>query len=428
MPVTAVIGSQWGDEGKGKVTDYLAGKADVIVRYQGGTNAGHTITVGSSVFKLKLIPSGILYPGKICLLGNGMVIDPAALLEEISSLKAKGIEISNLYISNRAHVIMPYHRYLDELTEDHLGQDQIGTTRRGIGPAYMDKFSRLGIRVVDLLDRSELERKLTVVLPQKNAILENIYSASAFDLNKLLDDLIVFGQELSPYVADVSFALYNYIEEGKNVLLEGAQGTMLDIDHGTYPFVTSSTPTAGGACAGSGLPPTAIDRVTGVVKAYTTRVGGGPFPSELRDDTGDYIRQKGAEFGTVTGRPRRVGWLDGVIIRYARRINGISRLIITKIDVLSGLKQVAVCTGYEYQSSCLETPPASLGVFERCKPRLEWFPGWEEDISKCQSYDELPSQARDYLEFIEEFVGAKIAIVSVGPGREQTIIREDLFQ
>ncbi|MBS4030405.1 MAG: adenylosuccinate synthase [Clostridiales bacterium] len=427
MSTVVLIGSQWGDEGKGKVTDFLAEKADVVVRYQGGTNAGHTLTVGDEVFKLHLIPSGILYPGKRCIIGNGVVLDAAALTKEMAGLQERNIDISQLRISDRAHVVMPYHKRFDELDEEQRGKGKIGTTLRGIGPAYMDKVHRTGMRVADLLDEQELRGKLTLLLEGKNLLLTKVYDAEPFDADLLFEEYRKYADILRPYVTDTSLLLDEEIRSGSKILFEGAQGTMLDLDHGTYPFVTSSSPTAGGACMGTGVGPTRINHVLGVAKAYTTRVGDGPFPSELHDETGDRIREIGREYGTTTGRPRRIGWLDAVVLRYASRINGLSYLALTLLDVLTGQETIKICTAYRYKGETIQHVPAMLGALEECEPVFEEFPGWQEDLAKIDRFEDFPAAAKNYVRRVAELTEVPVALVSVGPKRKQTKILHDIF-
>jgi adenylosuccinate synthase len=424
MTRLVVVGAQWGDEGKGKIIDFLAQKAEVVVRYQGGNNAGHTVEVGQETYKLHLIPSGILYPDTLCIVGNGVVINPAVMLEEIKNLNNRGIDTSNLRVSDRCHVIMPYHIRIDDLEEDRKGEAKIGTTRRGIGPCYMDKTERIGIRVCDLLDRDIFKEKLAANLEMKNLVLEKIYGQPPIDFDEVFEKYCAYAEKLRPYVEDTTIILYKAVKDDRRILFEGAQGTLLDNDLGTYPFVTSSHPVAGGVCIGSGIGPTYINHVMGVVKAYTTRVGKGPFPTELLDDTGDAMREKGHEYGTTTGRPRRCGWLDAVMLKFAVRINGLNSIAITKLDILSGLDKVKICVGYEYEGKTVEEFPASLATLEKCKPVYEELDGWNEDISNVTSYESLPANAKKYLEKIEQITGTKISIVSVGPRRSQTIVLE----
>lgn len=427
MSTVVLVGTQWGDEGKGKVTDFLADKADLVVRYQGGNNAGHTVVVGEREFKLHLIPSGILYPEKICVIGSGVVIDPGVLLKEMEYLKQRGISVDNLRISNRAHVIFPYHRQQDQAEEEHKGENKIGTTVRGIGPAYMDKSARTGIRICDLLDQEMFASLLERNIKAKNHLLTKVYGGEELDYESILLEYQGYAEVLGRYVTDDSLLINEALQDGKKVLFEGAQGTLLDIDYGTYPYVTSSHPTAGGACLGAGIGPTKIDKVIGVAKAYTTRVGEGPFVTELKDETGDYMRTKGGEFGTTTGRPRRCGWFDAVVARYAARINGLSYLAVTKLDVLSGLDKVKICTAYSYRGELIKEFPASLRVLEECVPVYEEFDGWHEEISSATSMEELPASARQYLERISQVAGVPIALIGVGSKRSQTILTTDLY-
>lgn len=426
MTVVALVGTQWGDEGKGKITDVLASRADVVARYQGGNNAGHTVVVGENTYKLHLVPSGIFYAGTTCLIGNGVVVDPKVLCEEISYLHQQGISTADLYVSEKAHVIMPYHRVLDRLEEGQRLR-KIGTTGRGIGPAYVDKYMRMGIRMLDLRNRESLERALDQVLPLKNQLLQKIYDHPGFDRDELVEEYLAYGEAIVPLLADTSLLIDQARQRGEDILLEGAQGTLLDVDHGTYPFVTSSNPTAGGAAPGVGIGPNQIDQVIGVVKAYTTRVGEGPFVSELQDATGDLIRERGREFGTTTGRPRRCGWFDAVLVRYSVRVNGLTGLSLTLLDVLDALENVQVCVAYEYRGRRLEHLPADLEMLKECKPIYETLPGWQEDITGAKSFADLPQRAQEYLKFLEKQVGCPIQIVSVGPRRDQTIILRQVF-
>lgn len=427
MSTVVLIGAQWGDEGKGKVTDFLAEKADIIVRYQGGNNAGHTVVVDDAEFKLHLIPSGILYPEKLCVIGNGVVIDPKVLIQELDSLVKRGVPIGQLRISQRAHVIMPYHRLMDAVEEEQKGDAKIGTTKRGIGPTYTDKASRVGIRIVDLIDKEEFPELLKANVERKNEVFEKMFNTEGFNFKEVLQEYQGYADTLEPMVDDVSVLVHNAIKEGKNVLFEGAQGTLLDLDHGTYPYVTSSHPTAAAACLGTGVGPTTIDRVIGIAKAYTTRVGEGPFPTELLDKLGEEIRANGNEFGTTTGRPRRCGWFDAVILRYAARISGLDSLAITKLDVLSGLPIIKLCSGYRYKGEIIREFPASLRELAKCEPVYEEFPGWTEDISNVTKYEDLPANAKRYLERIVELTEVKIALIGVGVKRSQTIIVENLY-
>lgn len=427
MSAVVLIGSQWGDEGKGKITDFLAEKADLVVRYQGGNNAGHTVVVGDQEFKLHLIPSGILYPGSTCIIGNGVVIDPLVLVKELEYLESRGISTENLKLSLRAHLIMPYHIRLDELEEERKGANKIGTTRRGIGPAYMDKAARVGIRLVDLLDEEEFAERLKINLDEKNRLFNKIYDTEGFDFKEVFDQYRGYLPKLQKYITDTSVIIHKFLSEKKNVLFEGAQGTLLDMDHGTYPYVTSSHPVAGAACIGAGVGPSEINKTIGVVKAYTTRVGEGPFPTELMDADGDYIREKGHEFGTTTGRPRRCGWLDIVILRYAARINGLNSIAVTKLDVLDHVEKIKLCTAYEYRGQVLMDFPASLKALSECKPIYEEYEGWMSDTSKARKYEDLPENARIYLDRVSELINVPPSIIAVGPNREQTIILEKIF-
>jgi len=427
MSTVVVVGTQWGDEGKGKITDYLAESAEVVARYQGGNNAGHTIIFDGNKYKLHLIPSGIFYRDKICVIGNGMVIDPKALVAELEYLHGFGFSTKNLKISDRAHVIMPYHIKLDGVEEESRGQNKIGTTRKGIGPAYMDKAARIGIRIADLLDREEFARKLERNLAEKNRLLEKMYNTTGFELNEVLEEYQGYAEIIRPYVTDTSVVLNDAIDRGNRVLFEGAQGVMLDIDQGTYPYVTSSNPIAGGVTIGSGVGPTKIHQVIGVAKAYTTRVGDGPFPTELTDAIGDHIREVGAEYGTTTGRPRRIGWFDSVVVRHARRVSGITGLAITKLDTLTGLDTLRICTAYKYNGEVLESFPANLNILAKCEPVYEELPGWKEDITGVRNLNDLPENARHYMERISQLTGIPMSIFSVGPDREQTVIVRGIY-
>lgn len=422
MPSVVVVGTQWGDEGKGKITDFLSEHSEVIARYQGGNNAGHTIIFGGETYKLHLIPSGIFYKDKISVIGNGMVVDPKALVTELKGLHERGVETDNLRISNRAHVILPYHIKQDEVEEARRGNHKIGTTLKGIGPAYMDKAARIGIRIADLLDREVFEEKLRRNLGEKNRLFEKFYETVGLDADAILEEYYGYGQEIAKYVTDTSKVLNDALDEGRRVLFEGAQGVMLDIDQGTYPFVTSSNPVAGGVTIGAGVGPTKISHVVGVCKAYTSRVGDGPFPTELFDDVGQQIREVGKEYGTTTGRPRRIGWFDSVVVRHARRVSGLTDLTVNSIDVLTGLKTVKICTAYRYNDELITEYPANLRILADCEPVYEELPGWDEDITGCQSLDELPENARHYLERIAQLTGVPISIFSVGPDRNQTNI------
>jgi adenylosuccinate synthase len=420
-----VIGAQWGDEGKGKITDLLSKSADVVVRSQGGVNAGHTVVVRGQTFKLHLIPSGILYPDTECIIGSGTVIDPEVLIQEMEQLKALNVSFKNLTISQTAHVTMPYHRSIDLAAEERRGEYKIGTTGRGIGPTYADKSERTGIRVIDLMCPEELQKKLKWTIDYKNVLLEKLYNLPPLDSAEVIDRYLHYAKVLRPYVIDSSLKIYEAIKKKKNILFEGAQGTLLDLDHGTYPYVTSSNPIAGGSCVGAGVGPTAIDRVIGVAKAYTTRVGEGPFPTELKDETGEMLGDRGAEFGTTTGRRRRCGWFDGVIGRYAVRINGLDCLAITKMDILDTLEEIKVCVAYEVDGEICHHFPSDASRFARCKPVYKTLKGWQKSTADCRTLEDLPQAALDYLKFLAELMEVSIAIVSVGPGREQTIVVED---
>jgi adenylosuccinate synthase len=420
-----VIGAQWGDEGKGKITDLLSRSADVVVRYQGGNNAGHTVVVGDRTFKLHLIPSGILYPKTECIIASGTVIDPKVLLEEVDRLKDLGISTDNLFIAETAHVTMPYHRVLDRASEDQRAEHKIGTTGRGIGPTYADKSERVGIRVIDLVDGKRLAKKLRWAIEQKNIVLQKLYNLEPLDADAIIEEYRGYADRLRPHVVDASLKIDAAIRERRNILFEGAQGTLLDLDHGTYPYVTSSNPVAGGACIGAGVGPTSIDRVIGVAKAYTTRVGEGPFPTELHDATGELIGSRGAEFGTTTGRKRRCGWFDGVIGRYAVRINGLDCLAVTKLDVLDDLDEIKVCTAYELDGQVVRDFPSDARAFARAIPIYETLPGWKQSTSECKTVEELPLEAKEYLKFLADLTGTPIAIISLGASRGQTIIVED---
>ena len=425
MANVIVIGAQWGDEGKGKITDLLSRSADVVVRSQGGVNAGHTVVVQGQTFKLHLIPSGILYPNTECIIGSGTVIDPQVLIEEIEQLNALGIEADNLYISQTAHITMPYHREIDMAAEKSRGEYKIGTTGRGIGPTYADKSERTGIRVLDLMNPEHLQKQLKWTIDYKNVILEKLYNLTPLNSETVIEEYLKYAERLRPYVIDSSLKIYEAVQQKKNILFEGAQGTLLDLDHGTYPYVTSSNPIAGGACVGAGIGPTAIDRVIGVAKAYTTRVGEGPFPTELNGEIGHFLGDKGSEFGTTTGRRRRCGWFDAVIGRYAVRINGLDCLAITKLDVLDELEEIKVCVAYKIDGQICDHFPTNASQFANCQPVYQTLPGWQESTTNCRCLTDLPKQALDYLKFLAELMEVPIAIVSVGPSRDQTIIVED---
>jgi adenylosuccinate synthase len=423
MSATVVIGAQWGDEGKGKITDVLAEDANVVVRYQGGNNAGHTIVVGEERFALTLIPSGVLQPLVTPVIGNGCVVDPAVLLNEMDTLASRDIDPSRVRVSSNAHLIMPYHRKLDAVMERFLGRHQIGTTKRGIGPAYMDKISRQGIRMQDLFDPKIFRSKLETALKDKNRLLTKVYNQMPMDIEPIAEEYLGFADRLHEHVTDTSLLIWEAIRNGKNVLFEGAQGTLLDIDHGTYPFVTSSNPTAGGAATGAGIGPTAIDRVIGVAKAYISRVGSGPFPTELDNPIGERMVEIGGEFGTVTGRRRRCGWLDGVALRYAVRVNGITEIAFTKLDVLSGFETLRVATAYDSLEARYSEFPRQQRVLYNCKPVYDDLPGWEDDISKATRFEDLPKEARHYVEYVEDMAGVPIRTLSVGPSRAATLTR-----
>ncbi|MHA0857542.1 adenylosuccinate synthase [Paenibacillus sp. CMAA1364] len=420
MSTVVVVGTQWGDEGKGKITDFLAESADVVARYQGGNNAGHTILIDNKKFKLSLIPSGVFYEDKVCVIGNGMVINPAALIEEIKYIHDHGFTTNNLVISDRAHVIMPYHILIDALEEGRKGENKIGTTQKGIGPCYMDKVSRSGIRIVDLMDAEEFEIRLRHMMNEKNVVLQQIYGVEPLDIEQVLKQYLEYADVIRKYVTDTSVVLNDAIDDKRKVLFEGAQGVMLDIDQGTYPYVTSSNPTAGGVCVGSGVGPSKIQQVIGVAKSYTTRVGDGPFPTELDNEIGDYIRETGHEYGTVTGRARRVGWFDSVVVRHAGRVSGITGLSLNSLDVLSGLETVKICTGYKYRGEVIHAYPASLKMLAECEAVYEELPGWKEDITSVKTLEELPENTRNYVNRVAELTGIPIAIFSVGRNREQT--------
>lgn len=427
MATAMVLGTQWGDEGKGKIVDYLAQKADVVIRSQGGNNAGHTVVADGQSFALRLLPSGILFSEKTCIIGNGVVVNPEVLLEEIDGMVKKGVTISKLEVSTRAHVIMPYHIRIDEEDEKLRGDDKIGTTKNGIGPCYADKINRVGIRIGDLMDRDVFYQKLKTNLELKNRLFATYYNCEGFDFEEIFTKYTVLAERIRPYVKDTEYSANQYIKEGKKVLFEGAQATMLDLDHGTYPFVTSSNPTAGGACVGSGVGPRMMSNIIGVVKAYTTRVGAGPFPAEQSNKIGEYLRETGHEFGTVTGRSRRCGWFDSVVVRYAAMLNSLDYLAITRLDILDGLDTINICKGYMYKGIELKEYPESLNILQDVEPVYEELPGWKTDISGCKSYDELPENARYYVERISQLVGVPLGIVSVGPDRSQTMVLHDVF-
>ncbi|MET9631364.1 adenylosuccinate synthase [Lentzea sp. NPDC006480] len=428
MPAVVLIGAQWGDEGKGKATDILGERVQWIVRYQGGNNAGHTVVLpDGQKFALHLIPSGILTPGVKNVIGNGVVVDPGVLLEELAGLEEKGVDTSGLLISSDAHLIMPYHVAIDKVTERYLGKAKIGTTGRGIGPAYQDKLARVGVRVQDLLDEKILQQKVEAALDFKNQVLVKVYNRKALDPDQVVEQVLERGQHFVHRIADTRLLLNQALDRDEIVVLEGSQGTLLDVDHGTYPFVTSSNPTSGGATVGSGVGPTRISTVIGILKAYTTRVGSGPFPTELNDDQGEYLRKQGGEFGVTTGRSRRTGWFDAVIARYASRVNGITDYFLTKLDVLSGLEKVPVCVAYEVDGRRVDEMPMTQTDVHHAVPVYEELPGWFEDISHCRSFDELPANAKSYVEYLESIIGARVSAIGVGPGRDQTIVRHDVL-
>ena len=425
MASVVIVGSQWGDEGKGKMTDYLSQEADVVVRSQGGNNAGHSIVFDGKKFALRLVPSGIFGAKKLSVIGNGVVVNPKALLEELHYLEENDIDVSGLRISNRAHVTMPYHILLDKCEENAKGDQKVGTTQKGIGPTYMDKVARIGIRMCDLLEKDTFEKKLRENLKIKNEMFTKIYGVEPLKFEDIFDEYYQYGQELKKYVTDTSLLINDEMDANKKVLFEGAQGTMLDIDDGTYPYVTSSNPAAGGAATGAGVGPNRIDRVVGMCKAYTTRVGEGPFPTELTDQIGDHIRETGHEYGVVTGRPRRVGWFDAVALRHAHRVDGLDYLSLNLLDVLSGLKTIKIARAYELDGQEINYYPASLAELDRCKPIYDELPGWDEDITHVTKFDDLPENAKNYLKRIEELTATPLATVSVGPDREQTMILHD---
>jgi len=428
MPAVVLLGAQWGDEGKGKATDLLGDRVDYVVRYQGGNNAGHTVVIGDQKYALHLLPSGILSPNVIPVIGNGVVIDPAVLLTEIKGLNERGIDTSKLKISTNAHLITPYHRTIDKVSERFLGKSKIGTTGRGIGPAYADKINRIGIRVQDLFDQSIFKQKIEAALHDKNQILVKVFNRKGITVEEVIDEYLGYAEILKPYVTDTSLLLDQALQQGKVVLLEGSQGTLLDVDHGTYPFVTSSNPTAGGASTGSGIGPTKITRVIGILKAYTTRVGSGPFPTELFDEDGEALRKIGGEVGVTTGRNRRCGWFDAPIARYAVRVNGLTDFFLTKLDVLTGWEKIPVCVAYEIDGKRVEELPASQSDFHHAKPIYEYLPGWEENISKARSVTDLPMNAQEYVKFLEKISGAPMSAIGVGPGRDETIVVRDLIK
>jgi len=427
MPAIVIIGAQWGDEGKGKATDLLSGRIDYVVKFNGGNNAGHTVVVGDQKYALHLLPSGILTPGVIPVIGNGVVVDIEVLFDELTALSSRGVDVSRLLVSANAHVITQYHRTLDKVTERFLGKRQIGTTGRGIGPAYADKINRVGIRIQDLFDENILRQKVEGALHQKNHLLVKIYNRRAIAVDEVVEDLLSYAERLRPMVADTGLLLNQALDAGKTIVFEGGQATMLDVDHGTYPFVTSSNSTSGGAATGSGVAPARLTRVIGIVKAYTTRVGSGPFPTELEDESGEWLRAKGFEFGTTTGRPRRTGWYDAPIARYSARINGVTDYVMTKLDVLTGLETIPVCVAYEVDGVRVDEVPVSQSDFHHAVPIYEEFPGWSEDITGARTFEDLPKNAQDYVLAIEAMSGSRISAIGVGPDREAIIVRHDLI-
>jgi adenylosuccinate synthase len=427
MPAIVIVGAQWGDEGKGKATDVLGSRVDYVVKFNGGNNAGHTVVIGDEKYALHLLPSGILTPGCVPVIGNGVVVDLPVLFEEIDALETRGVDTSRLVVSANAHVIAEYHRTLDKVAERFLGSSRIGTTGRGIGPTYADKMNRIGVRVQDIFDEKILRQKIEGALDIKNQLLTKVYNRRAISVDEILDELLSRRDRLRPMVADTGLLLSDALDRDETVLLEAGQATLLDVDHGTYPFVTSSSATAGGACTGSGIPPTRIERVIGIAKAYTTRVGEGPFPTELLDDSGEFLRKTGAEYGTTTGRPRRCGWFDAVIARYAARVNGVTDFVLTKLDVLTGLEKVPVCVAYDVDGTRHDEMPVNQTDFHHAKPVYEEFPGWWEDISSARTLDDLPANARRYVQAVEAMSGAKISTIGVGPGRDESVVVHDLL-
>ena len=427
MPAVVIVGAQWGDEGKGKATDLLGSRIDYVVKFNGGNNAGHTVVVGNEKYALHLLPSGILSPGVVPVIGNGVVVDLEVLVHELDGLIARGIDVSRLVVSANAHVITKYHVTMDKVTERFLGKRQIGTTGRGIGPAYADKINRVGIRIQDLFDESILRQKVEGALEQKNHLLVKVYNRRAITVDQIVDDLLSYTERLRPMVADTSLLLDQALTRGETVVLEGGQAMMLDVDHGTYPFVTSSSATSGGAATGSGIAPNRLDRIVGIAKAYITRVGAGPFPTELDDEWGERLRSVGHEYGTTTGRPRRTGWYDAPITRYAARVNGITDLVLTKLDVLTGIERIPVCVAYDVDGVRVEEVPVSQTDFHHAKPIYEEFPGWTEDLSGARSFEDLPRTAQEYVLALEAMSGTRISVIGVGPERDQVIVRQDLL-
>ena len=428
MSTVVISGAQWGDEGKGKIVDYLAQQADTVVRFQGGSNAGHTVTVGGEEYKLRLLPSGILYKGTICVIGNGVVVDPQCLIEEIDNMQRRGVDTSGIRLSNRAHVVMPWHKLIDELGENLRGENKIGTTKRGIGPCYIDKADRIGIRVCDLIDSEEFAAKVRNAIKVKNLILEKVYNHSPLDAEEIICEYENYAERIRPFVCDTISLLNAQVNAGKKILFEGAQATMLDIDYGTYPYVTSSHPISGGVGIGAGIAPKKINTVVGVVKAYCTRVGEGPFPTEQLNEIGDKLREAGHEFGTVTGRPRRTGWLDACVVKYAGQLSGTDYMAVTRLDILDGFDEIKMCTAYKIDGEIIHEIPASLKVLAKVEPVYETFAGWKTDISKIRRYEDLPENARKYLERMAQVTGIALGIVSVGPNRDQTIVLENIFR
>lgn len=427
MPAVVIVGAQWGDEGKGKATDLIADRIDYVVKFNGGNNAGHTVVIGTEKYALHLLPSGILTPGVVPVISNGVVIDPEVLMEELDALEARGIDVSGLVISSHAHLITQYHRTLDKVTERFLGKRQIGTTGRGIGPTYADKINRVGIRVQDIFDEGILRQKVEGALHQKNHLLVKVYNRRAIEVDEVVDELLSYRDRLLPMVQDTALLLHTALEDNKTVLFEGGQATMLDVDHGTYPFVTSSSATAGGAATGSGIAPWRLSTVIGIVKAYTTRVGSGPFPSELEDEFGEFLREKGHEYGTTTGRPRRTGWYDAPIARYSARINGVTDFVLTKLDVLTGLDKIPVCVAYDVDGTRIDEVPWSQSDFHHASPIYEYFPGWSEDLTGIREFEDLPQAAKDYVLALEAMSGARISAIGVGPSREAIVTRHALL-
>lgn len=427
MPGLAIVGSQWGDEGKGKIIDYLAEKADIVVRGQGGNNAGHTVVIGEKKYALHLIPSGILNPEAVNIIGNGVVFDPEGFFKELEGLEKDGVDTSNIFISDRAHIVFPYHKVLDGLYEAARGKDDIGTTKKGIGPCYMDKIERSGLRTCDMLDEASFREKLSAQIDRKNDIIVKLFNGTPVNKEEIIETFVDYGKRLAPYIKDTGVMVYESLQQGKKVLFEGAQGSLLDVDLGTYPYVTSSHPTSGGFTTGSGIGAGTIQQVLGITKAYTTRVGKGPFVTEEDNETGNKIRELGREYGVTTGRPRRCGWFDAVVVRYSARINGMTALSLMLLDVLGEFETIKLCTSYEYNGEQIDHFPASLDLLEKCTPVYRELKGWMCDISECRTYDELPAEAKAYIQAIEEATGVPVKIISVGPRRDQTIIREQIF-